>query len=85
MDARKREPKTPFLFHESPASSGVFFLARTIVPPPERGREADVPGAVLELKYRLADETRLPDLVGDLPYRVTRSSKYVNGIRATWR
>ncbi|MCB0217847.1 MAG: polyphosphate polymerase domain-containing protein [Chloroflexi bacterium] len=50
-----------------------------------RGREADVPGAVLELKYRLADETRLPDLVGDLPYRVTRSSKYVNGIRATWR
>ena len=50
-----------------------------------RGREADVPGGVLELKYRLADETRLPDLVGDLPYRVTRSSKYVNGIRATWR
>lgn len=44
-----------------------------------------MPGAVLELKYRLADETRLPDLVGDLPYRVTRSSKYVNGIRATWR
>lgn len=48
------------------------------------GRRFLLPGSVLELKYRLEDEARLADLVGDMPYRVSRNSKYVTGMRGCW-
>jgi hypothetical protein len=50
-----------------------------------RGRQATIPGSVIELKYRLEDEAELAGFVGDLPYRVSRNSKYVTGMRACWR
>ena len=47
-------------------------------------KSVDLTNTVLELKYRCEDDQHAKSVLHDFPIRMTKSSKYVNGIRNLW-